>query len=339
MIPVPQTTLDDSNPGEFSDSSDPESGPESGESGRESSDDEEGGTMRHTGPLFRSRKLDKPVYDGSRLTLKQYLLRLLQHTAEGKVSLTSLAKDLHFQSAQGLPAGNLLPATTYKLFDLLGIDIDRFERHACVGGCVAFAPLDPKEYLQHVDEKCKVCKEPRFERRGQAVSPRKKFYYIPLAMQVELLKRQEGFDSSMERMADDIRQGKTTPYNSFWGAKLARQVLNEKGMFDNFTKILVLSLGLDGVRCFKNGSYSVWPIGVKFWNLHGEDRTRKEYILLASLVPGPAPPAKLDAFLAPVLDEIKQSKTGMPFLSSLARVTWLFFIYFFIIFFFGLFIY
>lgn len=53
----------------------------------------------------------------------------------------------------------------------------------------------------------------------------------------------------MARMADDIRQGKTTPYTSFCGAELAKRFL-EEGILDDFSKILVLSLGLDGVRCF-----------------------------------------------------------------------------------------
>jgi len=84
-------------------------------------------------------------------------------------------------------------------------------------------------------------------------------------------------------------------------------------MLDQFSQILVLSLGLDGVKCFKKGDYSVWPIGIKFWNLHGQDRTRKEFIILAALIPGPSPPKKFDAFLSPILEEIQQSKKGFSF--------------------------
>jgi len=324
-----------------SDSDSSDSGPESMDEG---SDDEDG-SLRLSEGLFRGSKLEKPVYEGSKLTLKQHLLRLLDNTAKGKISMVSLEKDLRFQSGQALPAGNRLPGTTYKLFRLLGIDIDRFERHACVGGCEAFPPLPRSEYADHVDDKCSICKEPRFERLGGVISPRKKFYYLPLAMQVELLKRQESFDKSMERMADDIRQGKTTPYNSFWGAGLAKSFLDEDGMLENFTKTLVLSIGLDGVRCFKNGNYSVWPIGVKFWNLHGEDRTRKEYVLLVSLIPGPTPPGKFDAFLSPLLQEIRDSKAGsffiLPFCTlrlGIITVFFFFFVFFLFSFFFSFFL-
>jgi len=65
----------------------------------------------------------------------------------------------------------------------------------------------------------------------------------------------------------------------FWGAEIAQEILKEEtGLLDQFSQILVPFLGLDGVKCFKKGDYSVWPIGVKFWNLHGQDRTRKEFI-------------------------------------------------------------
>jgi hypothetical protein len=163
------------NSGDGSDDSGSESMSE--ESGKKSpdddsdDDDDEDGSMRLSGGLFRSFKLDQPVYERSRLSLKQYLLRLLHNSAKGKISLTSLEEQLRFQSSQGLPEGNRLPETNYQLFKLLGIDIDSFERHACVGGCEAFPPLDPSEYLQHADEKCKICKEPRFEKHGNVISP------------------------------------------------------------------------------------------------------------------------------------------------------------------------
>ena len=276
-----------------------------------SSDEEGARDTLHSGGLFRSPKLNKPVYEGSRLTLKQHLLRVLSNGAEGKISMVGLEKDLRFHSSQGLPDDNILPATTYQLFQLLGIDVDRFERHACVNGCEAFPHLLDSEYLKNLNEKCKVCKEPRFQQRGHIITPRLKFFSIPLAMQVELLKRDQDFDKSMERMSTEIKEGKTTCYNSFWGAEIAQEILKEEtDMLDQFSQILVLSLGLDGVKCFKKGDYSVWPIGIKFWNLHGQDRTRKEFIILAGLIPGPSPPSKFHAFLSPILEEIRQSKKG-----------------------------
>ena len=84
-------------------------------------------------------------------------------------------------------------------------------------------------------------------------------------MQVELLKRDQDFDKSMERMSTEIKEGKTTCYNSFWGAEIAQEILKEEtNMLDQFSQILVLSLGLDGVKCFKKGDYSVWPLSSNF---------------------------------------------------------------------------
>ena len=269
--------------------------------------------------LFTSSKLDLPIHDGSKLTVKEFLLDLLRLSSRNKLSMVALENLLSWHTHKILPPGHNLPESTYSLFKLLRIDIDSFERHACVNGCQAFPPLRKRDYPEHATDKCGTCGELRFHENGRVLAPRAKFYYIPLSLQVELLKRRGAFDESMTRMCDDIREGKTTAYNSFWGAKLAEPFLMEEDMLDKFTKILVLSLGLDGVRCFKSGEYSVWPIGVKFWNLHGEDRTRKEFILLCSLVPGPTTPKKFDAYLSPLLEEIKES----------AKVRALFFFFFF----------
>lgn len=75
-------------------------------------------------------------------------------------------------------------------------------------------------------------------------------------------------------------------------------------------KLLVLSLGMDGVLAFKNGKYSVTPIAIKIWNLHPEERTSKGFVLLTALIPGPKKPKSFDPYLSPVLQEIKRLSTG-----------------------------
>jgi hypothetical protein len=53
------------------------------------------------------------------------------------------------------------------------------------------------------------------------------------------------------------------------------------GDVNDFTRILIFSLGLDGVQAFGHGSYEVWPVGLRLWNLHPEERGKKDFVILA----------------------------------------------------------
>jgi len=75
--------------------------------------------------------------------------------------------------------------------------------------------------------------------------------------------------------------------------------MNRPGFLDDFEKIFVLSLGLDGVNCFKHAIYSVWVIGAKIYNVHPTYRTSMEYILPNTIIPGPGKPSDLGAYLQP----------------------------------------
>jgi hypothetical protein len=77
---------------------------------------------------------------------------------------------------------------------------------------------------------------------------------------------------------------------------------------DNFMSHLACSVGLDGVNCFKNSTYSVIPVGTKILNLHESSRTKAKFILLNAIIPGPKKPSKFGAYFQPYFEEMKRSK-------------------------------
>lgn len=207
-----------------------------------------------------------------------------------------------------LPPGNIIPRSKYLLFQLLGIEVSRFERHVCKADCYVFPDVHPDEYELHAGEQCPLCQRPRFERRGGGtLSPVKKFYVIPIQEQIAMLKRNPGFDDSVTKMWNDL-QVRPSFYDSFWGGSLARPYLLKMDDLDDFSRILVFSLGLDGVQAFGHGNYEVWPVGLRVWNLHPEERSSKGFILLAALIPGPKPPQHLSPYLEPILQEMVSSR-------------------------------
>ena len=258
-------------------------------------------------PFMESPLLSEEAYPGCHRTLKQVLLMVMTLTSQNKLTLEALG-DLLRVLHQLLPPGNLLPQTTYKLFQLLGLNVDRFERHVCSKDCHVFDDLDKSEYAAHSLDTCPVCDTPRFKRRGAAWSPAKKFYVLPLSPQIEALKRRPDFDSSVANMWDSLDEDNTA-HDSFWGGSLAQPYLAECHNVSDFQQLLLLCLGMDGVNAFKT-TYSVWPIGVRIWNLHPEERNSKDFVLLTALVPGPKPPSNLGPYLKPLLEEIKKTETA-----------------------------
>jgi len=113
----------------------------------------------------------------------------------------------------------------------------------------------------------------------------KKFYRIPIAEQIQQISTNSNFAQSLKDMREAISKGLGAT-ESFWGGSLVEEDLENINLQDQFTTTLMLSLGIDGVKCFKEANYVVHPVGIKIWNLHPKQRTSKEYVLLTALVPG-----------------------------------------------------
>ena len=94
-------------------------------------------------------------------------------------------------------------------------------------------------------------------------------------------------------MEEEVKKGlKCT--ESFWGSRIAKEELRN---IEDFQKNLLLSLGLNGVNCFKSSNYNVWPIGVKIWSFHLKQRISKDFILLTLLIPRPNKPKNFNPYL------------------------------------------
>ena len=258
--------------------------------------------------------LTQPAYPGCPHTLKSCLLLIVKYCIDNKITMEALEHLLQIL-AFILPAPNRIPRSKYLLFKLLGIEVESYERHVCGNDCHVFPELDPSQYYEHENDACPVCQRARFRRHGASLAPVKKFYVIPIQQQIALLKRNPEFDQSAARMWEDIQAQGTTYYDTFWKGSLAQPILDsmEHGVTD-FTRILAFSLGLDGVQVFGHGHYEVWPVGLRIWNVHPEDRGKKDFVILGALVPGPKSPRQFTPYLQPLLEEINRSRQngGLP---------------------------
>jgi len=163
--------------------------------------------------------------------------------------------------------------------------MDSLEEQVCVNDCFLFPKLDRKEWRHHLEDECPKCHEKRFEKRGDSIAPRKKFFRVPLSFQIENFKKNPRFVESLKKMKEEISKG-VSPLTSFWGGSLVELFLENPSFGAEFAQIYLLSMGIDGVKCFKEANYSVWPVAFKIWNLHPNERTSKEFLMLGCLIPG-----------------------------------------------------
>ena len=173
--------------------------------------------------FVESPLLSEPAYPGSKHTLKQFLLLTIKFASNSMLSMKGLS-DLLLTLGQLLPENHLVPPSTYLLFQLLGIEVEKYERHVCCKDCHVFPPLDPSEYWRFADETCPVCDEPRFARSGRNLAPRKKYYSLPLKPQLEKLSKIPAFQNSLQKMWESIQQNGSC-HDTFWGGKIAEKYL------------------------------------------------------------------------------------------------------------------
>lgn len=259
-------------------------------------------------PFFNSPELQKNLFPSSKIDLKTAILFLLSWQSKNhvgflsflpslpyginnliskimKISLEALEELLKILSLTFLPDTNLLPKTVYKLHQLVGIDLDLLEEHVCENDCFLFPRLPKAAWRDHAGDCCPDCGSKRFVVSGGCISPKKKFFRVPLGFQIENLKINPRFQDSLLKMRNEITETLSSN-DSFWGASIAQDLISEHDIIDEFSKLFLLSVGLDGVNCFKSATYSVWPVAFKIWNLHPEERTSKEFLLLGCLIPG-----------------------------------------------------
>ena len=233
-------------------------------------------------PLFHSELLDQKIYDGSQVSLKEAVFMLLKWQSDNEVSLEALKDQLKIISVL-LPQPNCFPTSIHALHKLIGVDLNKYKEHVCINDCYLFPKIKQSDWRDHKDDTCPKCNSKRFKQGKK--TPHKSFFRLTLKEQIENLTKNPNFNQSLEKMKKEIEDGLTCN-ESFWGSELCRKAQGSVSFLDDFSCHFLLSIGLDGVQCFKSSKYSVWPVCVKIWNLHPEERTSRDYILLTALIPG-----------------------------------------------------
>ena len=214
--------------------------------------------------------------------------------------LTWIAEDL-------VPTSNYFPRTSYEVKSMLmKLRLKHRQVHCCPSGHVLYEGIN----AQLTD--CPTCHEPRYIRGSNSIPQRVAHYFDVIKHLLRLFKcpkiakymtwyhSHKSRGQKMRSVADSLQ----------WKS------IDE--MYPDFAEVLTnLRLGLvgDGIIPFKNNAikHSTWVLLITIYNLPPWLLTKKLFISLAVLIPGPkgATAENIDVFLAPIVRDLLKLWRGM----------------------------
>lgn len=250
---------------------------------------------------------DKELWSGcEKLTQLSAVARLLNIKSEYRIpeqcfnAICQLMKD-------GLPDENTMVDSLYdskKVVQGLGLPVELID--CCISGCMIYWRCD-KNLGQ-----CKFCEEPRYKKLKNSDKfsrvPCSRMHYFPLIPRLKRLYASEATAASMRWHAESHGHGDGIMcHPSDSEAWKHFDVVHPS--FSLERRNVRLGLCTDGFQPhgISGAQHSTWPIIITPYNLPPSMCMKEPYMFLTVIVPGPKNPKhKLDVFLQPVIEELKQ---------------------------------
>lgn len=244
-----------------------------------------------------------PLFEGAKLSRLAATVLLMNTCRVHRCSNSFIDELLSLLSNSVLPEANHLPKTEYeasKEMKRLGFGYNTID--ACVRGCTLF-------WKTHKDaEECPKCHQPRYKQLGECRVPRKVLRHFPI---IPRLQRMFGTEAQAKLMTWHSRNRSTdgkmrmVPDSPQW-----RFVDSTWPEFAADPRNVRLGLAADGVNPFaeKRSNWSTWPISLINFNLPPWLATKKHFVILALIIPGPesVTAENVDTFLEPLVDELME---------------------------------
>ena len=273
--------------------------------GEEEEEDGEGGSNEECtdpllSPVLEASKV--PLFAGSLVSLLSATIIIMNCSRVHGVPSAFVNELLHVLSQVILPQPNSLPSSEVaasSMLKKLGLGYDII--HCCANGCVLFRGLnkDAKE--------CPTCRKPRFRLHGKSMVPWRVLRHFPLIPRLKRMFATPALSSLMTWHEKNMSQdGKMRgPIDSpQW-----EHVTNNLSEFALEARNLRLGLCADGVNPFaqRRTNYSVWPICIFNYNIPPWLTTKKFFVIMTLLIPGPESVTSdnIDVFLTPMVEELQ----------------------------------
>ena len=248
------------------------------------------------------------VFEGSSQNRLQCCIVLFSLCSLYSVPQTFLDALLTWIAGDLLPTSNCFPRTSYEVKSMLmKLGLKHKQIHCCPNGHVLY------EGIHEELEQCPECDQPRYIDGSNRVPQRVVRYFdvikhlLRMFKCPEIAKHMTWYSShrsqgQMMRCVSDSPQWKTIDL-----------------LYPDFAQVLTnLRLGLvgDGIIPFKNNAikHSTWVLLITIYNLPPWLLTKKFFISLAMLIPGPKSPTadNIDVFMQPLVRDLLKLWTGIP---------------------------
>ena len=255
------------------------------------------------------RESTDPVFPGCHENRIQCGIVLMSLASVYGVSDAFISALLTYLAGSLLPKTNILPRTAYELKNLIrkmGLQHQRI--HSCPEGHVLYEGPENGE-LQN----CPTCQRSRYI-SGSTTVPAAVTRYFPLVPKLIRIYRCPKLASLLEYHASSVFDGKsmTSVAHSYQWREITRMYPE----FANLSTHLRLALVADGVcpHSHQNSRHSTWIVLVAVYNLPGWLATKKFFLNLSLLIPGPRAPTSetFDIYLRPLVVDLLRLWQGVP---------------------------
>ena len=256
------------------------------------------------------RESTEPIYEGCKMNRLEVAIILITMCSLFSIPYSFLDELLKFLSQDLFPKSNCLPRTSYEARQMvrkLGVSHEAI--HCCPDGHVLFRG----EKADLVSCPHAGCGKSRYV-QGSNTVPCKVLRYFPI---IEQLQRMFKCPEIAKMFTFHASNKSREPFmKSVVDGEQWRHIDRTYPDFASIPTNLRLGLVGDGLNPFGNQStkHSVWPFFVAIYNLPPWMTSKKFFLKLVLLVPGPkAPAAKVvDTYLEPLVEDLLKLWEGVP---------------------------
>ena len=253
-----------------------------------------------------------PVYEGCHQNRIQSGIVLMSLASVYGVSDAFMSALLTYLAGSLLPRSNILPRTAYELKSMIRkMGLHHRRIHCCPEGHVLYEGTENGDLVR-----CPTCGKSRFI-PGSSTVPASVSRFFPLVPKLVRIYR-------CPKLAKLLEHHSTVPFDGRNMTSVAhsfqwREITRLFPEFSNLSTHLRLALITDGVcpHSHQSSNHSTWIVLVAVYNLPGWLSTKKFFLNLSLLIPGPRAPTSdtFDVFLKPLVVDLLRLWEGVPALN------------------------
>ena len=186
-------------------------------------DEVRAGSRRVNSYEFFNELLDDPLYEGSRVTLRETVYAYLKEKQDGRATDNYVDRTTRFLSKIVLPEENNMlnmPQSLYLLKRLMRVKhAEVYEKHLCHNDCMKFPDLEPATWVQHAVDVCDTCGERRFVIRRGRLEPAKRFWDFGIAAVLRKLWSNGAWKAALQLPRDLHRSSVENGRSDYWNSR------------------------------------------------------------------------------------------------------------------------